>query len=241
MVASGGGLPGVSEVVYDLDGNGLGEIADHWKKAPYLKELGIDACSGPFYPSELAADMTSRTIVMSHRRLGTLADFDEMTAALHEAGIRVVVDIVPNHTSDQHVRFKEAVNRPKGSPARNRYIFRENRIDEDGNEQIPSSTGSLNVRGTAVGSVCGRPSGTCTPSLLQQPDLNWDNPEARESLRTSWRFGRTGVSTGSRIDVAHSLVKDQAVIFGPDPVPTWAEMEKLPGMAHIRCGMGPGA
>ena len=213
---------------YDLDGNGLGDIRGITQKVPYLKELGIDAVwLSPFYPSELADggyDVADYRDVAPE--LGTLADFDEMTAALHEAGIRVVVDIVPNHTSDQHVWFKEAVNSPKGSPARNRYIFRDSRIDEDGNEQIPSDWISM----------FGGPQWDRLPDgqwylhtfAPEQPDLNWDNPEVREEFEDVLAFWSDRGVDGFRIDVAHSLVKDQAVIFGPDPLPTWDEMEALP-------------
>lgn len=213
---------------YDLDGNGLGDIRGVTQKVPYLKELGIDAVwLSPFYPSELADggyDVADYRDVAPE--LGTLADFDEMTAALHEAGIRVVVDIVPNHTSDQHVWFKEAVNSPKGSPARNRYIFRDSRIDEDGNEQIPSDWISM----------FGGPQWDRLPDgqwylhtfAPEQPDLNWDNPEVREEFEDVLAFWSDRGVDGFRIDVAHSLVKDQAVIFGPDPLPTWEEMEALP-------------
>ena len=213
---------------YDLDGNGLGDIRGITQKVPYLKELGIDAVwLSPFYPSELADggyDVADYRDVAPE--LGTLADFDEMTAALHEAGIRVVVDIVPNHTSDQHVWFKEAVNSPKGSPARNRYIFRDSRIDEDGNEQIPSDWISM----------FGGPQWDRLPDgqwylhtfAPEQPDLNWDNPEVREEFEDVLAFWSDRGVDGFRIDVAHSLVKDQAVIFGPDPLPTWEEMEALP-------------
>ncbi|KPC69519.1 alpha-amylase, partial [Thermoactinomyces vulgaris] len=89
--------------------------------------LGVDAVwLSPFYPSELADGGYD---VADYRnvdpRLGTLADFDAMVAALHAAGIKLIVDIVPNHSSDQHEWFKEALAAPKGSPERDRYVFRD--------------------------------------------------------------------------------------------------------------------
>lgn len=213
---------------YDLDGDGLGDIRGITEKVPYLKDLGIDAVwLSPFYPSELADggyDVADYRDVAPE--LGTLADFDEMTAALHEAGIRVVVDIVPNHTSDQHVWFKEAVNSPKGSPARDRYIFRDSRIDEDGNEQIPSDW--ISMFGGPQWDQLADGQWYLHTFAPEQPDLNWDNPEVREEFEDVLAFWSDRGVDGFRIDVAHSLVKDQAVIFGPDPLPTWAEMEKLP-------------
>jgi len=111
----------------DSDGNGLGDLQGVISRVPYLADLGIDAVwLGPFYPSALADggyDVDDYRDV--DPRLGTLADFDEMTARLHARRIRVIVDIVPNHTSSRHAWFREALAAPKGLPARSRYIFRD--------------------------------------------------------------------------------------------------------------------
>ena len=111
----------------DSDGNGLGDLRGVTSRIPYLASLGIDAVwLSPFYPSALADggyDVDDYRDV--DPRLGTLADFDEMTARLHARRIKVIVDIVPNHTSNRHAWFREALASPKGSPARNRYIFRD--------------------------------------------------------------------------------------------------------------------
>ena len=119
----------------DASGDGLGDIRGILSRVDYLAELGIDAVwLSPFYPSELADGGYD---VAAYRdvdpRLGTLADFDAMVAALHERGIRVVVDIVPNHTSDRHAWFQEALAAGRGSAARERYIFREG-TGPDGSE-----------------------------------------------------------------------------------------------------------
>lgn len=111
----------------DASGDGLGDIPGVVSRADYLAELGVDAIwLSPFYPSELADggyDVADYRNVDAH--LGTLGDFDNMVEALHQRGIKVVVDIVPNHTSDQHVWFQEALAAGRGSGARDRYIFRE--------------------------------------------------------------------------------------------------------------------
>ena len=111
----------------DANGDGLGDIPGIVSRADYLRDLGIDAVwLSPFYPSALADGGYD---VADYRnvdpRLGTLDDFDEMVAALHERDIRVVVDIVPNHSSDLHEWFQEALAAGRGSAARERYIFRE--------------------------------------------------------------------------------------------------------------------
>lgn len=113
----------------DVNGDGLGDIAGVTEKMDYLKNLGVDAIwLSPFYPSDLADGGYD---VIDYRnvdpRLGTMDDFDAMAKAAHEAGIKVIVDIVPNHTADKHVFFKEALASEPGSPARDRYIFRDGR------------------------------------------------------------------------------------------------------------------
>lgn len=213
---------------YDLDGSGLGDIRGITSKVPYLKELGVDAVwLSPFYPSELADggyDVADYRDVAPE--LGTLADFDEMVAALHEAGIKVVVDIVPNHTSDQHVWFQEALRSPKGSPARNRYIFRDGVIDEDGNNNPPSDW--ICMFGGPQWDQVEDGQWYLHTFAPEQPDLNWDNPEVRQEFEDVLAFWSDRGVDGFRIDVAHSLVKDQDVVFGPDPLPTWKELEAMP-------------
>lgn len=113
----------------DANGDGLSDIAGVTEKIPYLKTLGVDAIwLSPFYPSDLADGGYD---VIDYRnvdpRLGTMDDFDAMVAAAHEAGIKVIVDIVPNHTADKHVFFQEALAAGPGSPERDRYIFRDGR------------------------------------------------------------------------------------------------------------------
>ena len=111
----------------DANGDGIGDLRGIINKADYLKSLNIDAVwLSPFYPSELADGGYD---VADYRdvdpRIGTLAEFDELVDALHSRGIRIFVDIVRNHSSDQHVWFQEALKSPKGSKERARYIFRD--------------------------------------------------------------------------------------------------------------------
>ncbi|MEN9957736.1 MAG: hypothetical protein RIR46_1344, partial [Actinomycetota bacterium] len=111
----------------DANGDGIGDLKGIISRVPYLKALGIDAVwLSPHYPSALADggyDVDDYRNV--DPRLGTLAEFDEMIDALHKVGIRVIIDIVPNHSGSGHVWFQEALRSPKGSPERDRYIFRD--------------------------------------------------------------------------------------------------------------------
>lgn len=109
----------------DSRGEGLGQIAGVIEKIGYLKELGVDAIwLSPFYPSQLADggyDVDDYRNV--DPKLGTMDDFDALAKAAHADGIKIVVDIVPNHSSNLHEWFKAALAAKPGSPERDRYIF----------------------------------------------------------------------------------------------------------------------
>ena len=190
----------------DANGDGLGDLAGILSRVPYLAALGIDAIwLSPFYPSALADggyDVDDYRDV--DPRLGTLADFDALTAALHAAGIKVIVDIVPNHTSSRHAWFTEALAAPPGSPARDRYIFRDGG-GPDGS--VPPSDWD---------SMFGGPAWTRLPDgqwylhifAPEQPDLNWASREVRDDFLTTLRFWSDRGVDGFRVDVAHGLAKN---------------------------------
>jgi alpha-glucosidase len=192
----------------DSNGDGVGDLQGIISRVPYLASLGIDAVwLSPFYPSALADggyDVDDYRDV--DPRLGTLDDFDQLVAALHEANIKLIVDIVPNHTSDRHEWFREALTAEKGSPARERYIFR----DGDG-DQPPSDWDSV-FGGSAWARV---EDGQWYLHMFaaEQPDLNWEHPEVREDFLTTLRFWSDRGVDGFRVDVAHALVKDLSEPF----------------------------
>lgn len=208
---------------YDSNGDGLGDIRGITAKVPYLKSLGIDAVwLSPFYPSALADggyDVDDYRNV--DPKLGTLTDFDEMSAALHEAGIKLIADIVPNHSSNRHEWFQEALASPRGSAARNRYVFRDGK-GPDGSEP-PSDWHS--VFGGPAWTRITEPDGTPGQWYLhlfapEQPDWNWDNPEVRGDFLKTLRFWSDRGVDGFRIDVAHALTKNLL-----EPLPSRAELE----------------
>jgi alpha-glucosidase len=159
----------------------------------------------PFYPSALADGGYD---VDDYRDvdpvLGTLADFDAMVAGLHTVGIRVMIDIVPNHTSNRHAWFREALTAPRASPARDRYIFRDG---TGANGDVPPSDWLSMFGGPAWERV---PDGQWYLHLFapEQPDLNWDNTEVHEDFLTTLRFWSDRGVDGFRVDVAHGLAKD---------------------------------
>ncbi|QTG75824.1 glycoside hydrolase family 13 protein [Trueperella pecoris] len=205
----------------DSDGDGLGDLQGIISHADYLADLGVDAVwLSPFYPSELADGGYD---VIDYRdvdpRLGTLADFDQMVDVLHAHGINLVVDIVPNHTSNKHVWFQEALVAGRGSAARERYIFREGK-GEDGS--LPPSDWV---------SVFGGPAWTRVEDgqwylhlfASEQPDLNWDNREVRDEFLKTLKFWSDRGVDGFRIDVAHALTKDLS-----EPLPSWETLQAMP-------------
>ncbi len=192
----------------DSDGDGEGDLRGILSRVPYLASLGVDAVwLSPFYPSALADggyDVDDYRDV--DPQLGTLADFDEMAASLHGCGIKVIVDIVPNHTSNRHAWFREALAAPRGSRARDRYVFRDG-LGPDG-AQPPSDWASL----------FGGPAWTRVPDgqwylhlfAAEQPDLNWADREVRDDFLATLRFWSDRGVDGFRVDVAHGLAKNLA-------------------------------
>jgi alpha-glucosidase len=195
----------------DSNGDGIGDIKGITSKIDYLTSLNIDAVwLSPFYPSALADggyDVDDYRDV--DPKLGSLADFDEMLKKLHEVGIRVFVDIVPNHSSNRHEWFKEAIAAEPGSPARNRYIFRDGK---GANGELPPTNWPSHFAPSAWSheSTQGGKHNQwyCHLFAPEQPDFNWDNREVEEDFLKTLKFWADRGVDGFRIDVAHALKKD---------------------------------
>jgi alpha-glucosidase len=195
----------------DGDGDGVGDLPGITARLGHLADLGVDALwLTPFYPSPMADGGYD---VADHRDvdpvLGTLADADALIARAHELGLRVIVDIVPNHTSDRHAWFQEALAAGPGSPARARYVFREGK--GPGGAEPPSDWRSV-FGGSAWTRVGTRESGDGQWYLHlfapEQPDLDWSHPEVVAHFDDVLRFWLDRGVDGFRIDVAHGMAKD---------------------------------
>lgn len=216
-MASGGSAWWNSGVIYqvyirsfaDGNGDGTGDIAGLRSRLPYLKELGVDGIwINPWYKSPLADggyDVTDYRQI--ERVYGDMAGADALIEEAHALGMKVIPDLVPNHTSDQHRWFLDAIASPVGHPSRDRYHILDGR-GTDG--ELPPNDWT---------SVFGGPAWTRLETDGQwylhifdksQPDLNWANPEVRLEFKEILRYWLDKGVDGFRIDVAHGLCKDMA-------------------------------
>ncbi|GAB3547865.1 glycoside hydrolase family 13 protein [Arthrobacter tumbae] len=190
----------------DSNADGIGDLAGVTSRLEYLADLGIDAIwLSPFYPSPLADggyDISNYRDV--DPRLGTLEDFDQLTRAAHALGIRIIVDIVPNHTSEEHPWFQQALNAGPGSPERDRYIFHDGK---GANGEEPPADWQSHFGGSAWERT-NDGQWYCHLFAKEQPDLNWGNQEVRQYFLDTLRFWSDRGVDGFRVDVAHSLAKD---------------------------------
>ncbi|MEY3326079.1 MAG: hypothetical protein RL044_32 [Actinomycetota bacterium] len=191
----------------DGNGDGMGDLPGVLSRLESLKELGIDAIwFSPFFTSpqkDAGYDVSNYTDI--DPRFGTLADFDALLAKAHAHGIRIIIDLVPNHSSDQHPLFQAALRADKGSPERDMYVFREGK---DAN--TPPNNWQSVFGGPAWTQV---EDGQWYLHLFDssQPDFNWANPKVEQFFHDVLRFWFDRGVDGFRVDVAHSLVKDPAL------------------------------
>ncbi|MEE1649368.1 alpha-amylase family glycosyl hydrolase [Brachybacterium sp. J144] len=198
----------------DSDGDGMGDLPGVTARLPYLRDLGVDAIwLSPFYTSpqhDGGYDVADYTDV--DPRFGSLADADTLIARAHELGLRVVVDLVPNHSSSEHVLFQQALAAAPGSPERDLYVFREGRGEHG---ELPPNNWTSIFHGPAWTRVT-EADGTPGQWYLHifdtsQPDWNWDNPAVHEMFRGVLRFWLDRGADGFRVDVAHGMVKPEGL------------------------------
>ncbi|WP_028569310.1 alpha-amylase family glycosyl hydrolase [Salinispora tropica] len=193
----------------DASGDGIGDLAGLRQRLPYLRDLGVDALwLTPFYPSPM---IDGGYDVADYRDVdpmfGSLTEFDEVIVDAHALGLRVIVDLVPNHTSSAHPWFQAALAAAPGSPERARYLFAAGRGAEG---ELPPNDWESIFGGPAWTRL---PDGQWYLHLFDsaQPDLNWRNPEVRAEFEDVLRFWLDRGVDGFRIDVAHGMIKAEGL------------------------------
>jgi len=213
----------------DGDGDGVGDLPGITSRLPYLRDLGVDAVwLSPFYTSpqtDAGYDVADYRDV--DPLFGTLADADALVAAAHDLGLKVIVDLVPNHSSDEHPWFRAALGAGPDSPERERYLFRDGRGP---NGDLPPNNWSCVFGGSAWSRVTSE-DGQWYLHLFdaKQPDFNWDNPQVRAEFEDVLRFWLDRGVEGFRVDVAHGLVKEAGLPDWDGPLKLLGDAD---GVAH---------
>ena len=191
----------------DSTGDGTGDLPGLTDRLPYLRDLGVDAIwLTPFYRSPMRDGGYD---VADHRDVdplfGTLEDFDTLRKRTAELGLRLIVDLVPNHSSTEHPWFREALAAEPGDPVRERYIFRPGR-----DRSRPPNDWESVFGGIAWERV---PDGQWYLHLfdVSQPDFNWRRPEVRAEFESILRYWLDRGVDGFRVDVAHGLIKAEGL------------------------------
>lgn len=199
----------------DSNGDGIGDLPGITAKLDYLADLGIDAIwLSPFYPTpdaDFGYDISDHTDV--DPRFGTLADFDELVAQAHRRNLRVVLDMVMNHTSDQHPWFIESRS-SRDNPKRDWYIWKEPSPSQgEGRVRVGGGRRGVNNWQAAFGGSAWEFDPATGQYYLhsflkEQPDVNWRNPEVRQAQLDVFRFWLERGVDGFRLDVFNAYFKD---------------------------------
>ncbi len=204
----------------DGDGDGIGDLAGIRSKLPYLLDLGVDAVwITPWYPSPMADGGYDVADYRDIEKLfGDLDQADAFISEAHAHGIRVILDVVPNHTSDAHAWFVAARAKGIGAPERDLYWFRPAKADGSPPNNWPSMFGGPawkqlpeDVAALAAAGESQHADYYLHLFAPEQPDLNWDNEEVHDDLEATLRFWFDKGVDGFRIDVAHGMVKDPSL------------------------------
>ncbi len=202
----------------DSDGDGVGDLRGIIEKLDYLKDLGVDAVwVSPIFPSPMADfgyDVSDYTGI--HPLFGDMDDFDDLLKAVHQRGMKLILDLVPNHSSDQHPWFLESRS-SKDNPKRDWYIWKDPQPDG----QPPNNW--LSVFGGSGWEYDEKTGQYYYHAFLkEQPDLNWRNPEVQKAMLDVMRFWLEKGVDGFRVDVMWHMIKDEQLRDDP-PNPDYQE------------------
>ena len=205
----------------DSNGDGVGDLGGILSRLDYLVRLGVDALwVSPFYPSPMADfgyDVADYCDV--DPLFGSLTDFDALIARAHALGLKVVLDFVPNHTSDQHPWFLESRS-SRNNPKRDWYLWRDPASGYGPAEARFPNNWMSHFGGPAWTYDSDTGQFYMHSFLAQQPDLNWRNPEVHEAMYSTMRFWLERGVDGFRMDVLWLLIKDELFRDNP-PNPDW--------------------
>ncbi len=194
----------------DANGDGIGDLAGIESRLPYLAELGVDVIwLSPIYASpndDNGYDISDYRAIM--KEFGTMEDFDSLLAAAHHFGIKIVMDLVVNHTSDEHKWFIES-RKSKESPYRDYYIWRPGKDGKAPNNWESCFSGSAWQYDEGTGEYY------LHLFSKKQPDLNWENPKVRDEVFDLMKFWCDKGIDGFRMDVISMISKDQHFPDGP--------------------------
>ncbi|WAO89020.1 Aamy domain-containing protein [Fusarium falciforme] len=217
----------------DSNGDGIGDIPGVIEKLDYLKQLGVDivwVC--PIYPSpkvDMGYDVADYCDI--DPQYGTLGDVERLIEGLHQRGMKFLMDLVVNHTSDQHKWFQESKS-SRDNKYRDWYIWRKPRYDKDGTRQPPNNWGAF-----FGGSAWEYDEATDEYYLhlfaKEQPDLNWEHPPVRDAVHDIIRFWLDKGVDGFRMDVINFISKTPGL---PDAEVTIPSAKYQSGVEHFACG-----
>ena len=194
----------------DADGDGIGDLRGIISRLDYIRQLGADVIwLNPIYCSpndDNGYDISDYRAIMPE--FGTMADFDELLAEAHRRGLRIMMDLVVNHTSDEHPWFRES-RKSRDNPYRDYYIWREGREDGPPNNWISAFSGPAWERTEETGEYY------LHLFSRKQPDLNWENPAVRQEVWAIMRFWLDRGVDGFRMDVINFISKVPGLPDGP--------------------------
>jgi alpha-glucosidase len=200
----------------DSDGDGIGDLPGIIRRLDYIKQLGVDAVwLSPIYPSpmhDFGYDVADYTSI--HPMFGTMGDFDRLLAEVHHREMKLILDLVPNHTSDEHAWFVES-RTSRNNPKRDWYIWRDPAPDGGPpNNWLSYFGGPAWAFDEATGQYY------LHQFVTQQPELNYRNPDVRAALLDTLYFWLDKGVDGFRIDVIWLMMKDELFRDNP-PNPDW--------------------
>ncbi|KAF5020535.1 hypothetical protein F66182_7434 [Fusarium sp. NRRL 66182] len=217
----------------DSNGDGIGDIPGVIEKLDYFKQLGVDIvwlCPIYRWPQiDMGYDVADYCDI--DPQYGTMADVEKIIDGLHARGLKFLMDLVVNHTSDQHEWFQQSRS-SRDNPYRDWYIWRKPRYDENGERQPPNNWGSY-FRGSAWEYDSDTDEYYLHIFAKEQPDLNWEHPPVRDAVHKIIRFWLDKGVDGFRMDVINFISKANGL---PDAQVTIPSAQYQYGHEHYACG-----